>query len=130
MSGELAILNVGDGDTKLVFDGDDPAEIEKNSAIVTDMIRRGFVLLIEVGRNDSGPIYQRAKGFDPATREYIIAGSVYDEEQPSEEAAEEPRTTSRPRKTPAAPRSRKRAPDVRVPAAGARAVGVSRTAGG
>ena len=76
MTGEVAILNVGAGDTKLSFDPKDPAEAARASRIVKDMIRRGFVLLIEVGRNDKGPIYQRAHDFDEATAEYIVAGSA------------------------------------------------------
>lgn len=49
MIGELAILNVGVGDTKLSFDPSKPAEVERAKGVVMDMIRRGFVLLIEVG---------------------------------------------------------------------------------
>lgn len=128
MAGELAILNVGAGDTKLTFDGD-PAEVEKNARIVEDMIRRGFVLLIEVGSNDKGPIYQRAKAFDPETLEYIVAGTTTEGTGHEEAAAA---SSPKERKPAARPQTRgaAKARTSRVPARTARAVGVARTAGG
>lgn len=130
MAGELAILNVGDGDSKLSFDPTKPEEVERSKQVVEDMLRRGFVILIEVGRNDNGPLYQRALGFDPETAEYIVAGAPPAEESASEETeAAAPRA----RKAPAQARGRKgyiKDPKRRVAAATARAVGVSRTAGG
>lgn len=126
MTGEVAILNVGEGDTKLTFDPTNPAEVERSARIVKDMLRRGFVLLIEVGHNEKGPIYQRAHDFDEATAEYIIAGIA--EPQEDHEEAEDEAAPSRPRKS-APPRPRK-AERRRVPAASANAVSVSRTAGG
>lgn len=126
MRGELAVLNVGAGDTKLVFDDDSPEENERSAKIVLDMIRRGFVLLIEVGRNDNGPIYQRARGFDPETREYIVAGMAEDAEEPSDEKqAGAPRKRAKGKAGRPARRAQRR-----VPAAAGRAVAVSRTAGG
>lgn len=120
MPGELAILNVAAGDTKLSFDPSNPGEVERASAIVKDMLRRGFAILIEVGRDDNGPLYRRALDFDPATAEYIIAGSPETMETANvKEPASPP------------PRGRKgKAPAHRVPAAAANAVAVARTAGG
>lgn len=125
--GEVAILNVGAGDTKLVFDNSDPNEADKSAKIVVDMIRRGFVLLIEVGRNDKGPIYQRARGFDPETREYIVAGGPMEEEQ-HEEAA--PQAAPRPRGRPKGSTAKRAPKSRRIPASTTNAVSVSRTAGG
>jgi hypothetical protein len=122
--GELAILNVGEGDTKLSFDPGKPAEVERAKSVVMDMIRRGFVLLIEIGEQDGEPIYRRAKGFDPATCEYIIAGS------PGEgELANDEKPAATPRRGRQAT-TRKRPPDKRIPAASVKATAVSRTAGG
>lgn len=122
MTGTVGILNVGAGDTKLSFDPSDPDEVKKSAAIVTDMIRRGFVLLIEVGRNEKGPIYQRAHDFDPATCEYIVAGA------PVEDTAKE---TPVDKKPPSPPRRRQsRKAQSRIPAASTNAVAVARTAGG
>jgi hypothetical protein len=134
MPGSIGILNVGAGDTKLVFDTANPDETAKSAAIVKDMIRRGFVLLIEVGRDEKGPTYRRAYDFDEATAEYIIAGP------PPPEMAD-PVVTAPTIKTPEifseatqpAPRrnkGRKAASETRVKAASTNAVGVARTAGG
>ena len=75
MKGEVGILNVGAGDTKLTFDPSKPDEVARSAQIVKDMIRRGFVLLIEVGQDEKGEaIYKRAHDFDESTAEYIVAG--------------------------------------------------------
>lgn len=118
--GTVGILNVAAGDTKLTFDPKDPEESKRSATIVEDMIRRGFVLLIEVGRDDKGPTYRRAHAFDPETHEYIIAG-------PPQETLVNVETT------PAAPRRstrRGKAQSTRVPASKTTAVAVARTAGG
>lgn len=118
--GELGILNVGAGDTKLSFDPANPGEVQRAARIVTDMIRRGFAILVEVGRDDKGPMYRRALDFDPATAEYIIAGDP---------ATKEDIDVKEPASPPA--RSRKaKASTARVPARSTNAVAVARTAGG
>lgn len=132
MRGELAILNVGDGDTKLVFDDSDPVASERNAKTVRDMIRKGFVLLIEAGRdNEDRPLYRRAIDFDPEAREYIVAG-VADEPTTTGAVTHEQESTSqttrRSKATPAKTAGRKSTE--RIPASTARAVGVARTAGG
>lgn len=122
MTGQVGILNVGAGDTKLSFDPSNPGEVERAGRIVKDMLRRGFAILIEVGSDDKGrPLYRRASDFDETTAEYIIAGAP---EETEELSVEEPAST--PRK--AAPRG-KTSPR-RVPAASTNAVSVARTAGG
>lgn len=121
MAGTVGILNVGAGDTKLVFDNSDPDEVAKSSAIVKDMIRRGFVLLIEVGRNEKGPIYQRAHDFDAETAEYIVAGAPVEQEN---SYVQEPASAPRRR------RKAKAAKPVRIAASATNAVAVARTAGG
>lgn len=130
MSGEISILNVGAGDTKLTFDPSDPTEVAHSARIVKDMIRRGFVLLIEVGRDEKGPIYRRAHDFNEATAEYIVAGMSADEEiiEPEEPTHDQEPSIppQRARKaTPARAAGRKR-----IAASGAKAIAVSRTAGG
>lgn len=123
MPGEVAILNVAAGDTKLTFDSKDAAEREKAARIVKDMIRRGFVLLIEVGKDEKGPLYRRATDFDDSTNEYIVAGSADDQEQThDQEPAGQTRTRSQ--------GSRRKPAARRVPAAATNAVAVARTAGG
>lgn len=115
--GEVGILNVAAGDTKLVFDNKDPKETARAARIVKDMLRRGFALFIEVGRDEKGPIYRRAHDFDETTTEYIVAGSPGDVEETHDE---------KPASTPRSRRERK----TRVPAQSTNAVAVARTAGG
>lgn len=69
--GSLGILNVGAGDTKLTFDKSNPAERIRSARIVTDMLRRGYALLIE--EPPGSGTYVRATAFREDTCEYIIA---------------------------------------------------------
>lgn len=48
MNGSVGILNVGAGDTKLIFDKNSPADCIRAARIVKDMLRRGYALLVEV----------------------------------------------------------------------------------
>lgn len=98
MSGELGILNVGAGDTKLSFDPTKPAECERAAAVVMDMLKRGYAIMVQVGERDGKPLYMRAESFDPATCEYLIVGLpeaqdysdvVAPNEQPASQAARE-----------------------------------------
>jgi hypothetical protein len=132
MPGQVGILNVGAGDTKLVFDSSVPEEMARSAAVVEDMIRRGFVLLIKVGRDERGPTYRRAHGFDPKTAEYIIAGPPPPELAAT--AAPLPRTpevlVEHPKPAPRRRQGRKAQGETRVKASSADAVAVPRTAGG
>jgi hypothetical protein len=127
MIGEVAILNVAAGDIKLSFDPSQPKEVARAAKIVKDMIRRGFVMLIEVGMDDKGPLYRRAHDFDETTSEYIVAGDPADDFSEDEHHDEKPASPPRQGRKPA---SRRTAPPRRIPASTTRAVAVSRTAGG
>jgi hypothetical protein len=117
---ELGILNVGAGDTKLSFDPSKPAEVKRASRAVKDMLKRGFAILIEVGKDEHGPLYRRATDFDEKTAEYIIVGAPDDEEEVSvKQASPSPRR-----------RKGKAQTTKRVPAEKARGVAVARVAGG
>lgn len=72
MTGSVAILNVGAGDTKLSFDRANPSEAIRAARIVKDMLRRGYALLVEVERNGE-KAFERALDFREDTSEYIIA---------------------------------------------------------
>lgn len=132
MAGSVGILNVGAGDTKLTFDPKKPDEVKRSARIVADMIKRGFVLLIEVGKDEKGePLYRRAKAFDESTCEYIIAGSIDDESTTTEQSHDEKPTGAPPRKGKAAqPPKRDRRGNTRVHASTTEAVAVARTSGG
>ena len=129
--GELGILNVGAGDTKLSFDPNNPQDCIRAARIVRDMLRRGYALLIEVERNGK-KVYERAKDFDEKTCEYIIADfdpieaqkadeeSVHEQGQAESEAASE---------APASSKGKRRGTR-RVKAATTKGVAVARTSGG
>lgn len=136
MPGSIGILNVGAGDTKLVFDDKDPAGKAKAAATVRDMIRKGFVLLIEAGTDEKGePVYRRAKDFDPDTAEYIVAGTIEPQENDTSDHHDngEPAATAgreAPARKGAAQRRKAKPADVRIAASSTNAVAVARTAGG
>lgn len=69
--GEIGILNVGAGDTKLTFDRNNPAECIRSARIVKDMLRRGYALLVE--EPPGSGTYTRVHDFRESTFEYIIA---------------------------------------------------------
>lgn len=128
MAGELCILNVGVGDTKLTFDKRNPAETIRAGRIVRDMLRRGYALLVQSGTDSDGKaIYSRAIDFDENAGEYIIADfdsviAAENDGNENDEPSAEKETASR------APRGSKARR--RVPANATKAVAVARTAGG
>jgi len=69
-TGSVGVLNVGAGDTKLTFDKSNPIERARAARIVKDMLRRGYVLFIQI---DDGAKYQRVLEFNEEQCEYIIA---------------------------------------------------------
>lgn len=129
----IGILNVGAGDTKLVFDPADPEGMKRAARIVTDMIRRGFVILVQVGEQmfngKKEPLYVRAHGFIEGTCEYIIA-----DDQPEEHRGETREDQRREATASAAEPQRRGRPrgsrNRRVSATGRHGVAVGRTAGG
>lgn len=138
--GSVAVLNVGEGDTKLTFDKNNPQECIRAARIVTDMIRRGYALLVE-DPPGSGT-FRRVKAFDENTFEYIIAdfdpvaAAEADrvEAESTEERTDEPESAEAAGSAPPAraegkPR-RGRPSTKRVAASSARAVSVGRSAGG
>lgn len=134
MSSTLSILNVGTGDTKLSFDPKNPAERIRAARIVTDMLRRGYALLVDTGEKDAKGeiIYTRVKEFDEAKCEYIIADfdplqavEADTKEQQNAEVKTPEKETQR--FTPAPRRGR---PRKSLPAASTNAVAIAPSAGG
>lgn len=109
--GEICILSVGTGDTKLVFDPKNPEDCARAAKTIQDMLRRGYCILVEVAKDDKNePLYRRVKEFRADTYEYIIAGDppdimerASDEQQSSTstsgEGTAEGGSTRKPRKT-------------------------------
>lgn len=131
MTGEVGILNVGAGDTKLTFDPNNPQEMIRAARIVKDMLRRGYALLVEVKSIDGQPsTYRRAYDFDEKTCEYIIADldPVAAEKADNEETEQAAETPTNSRNTPRAGKAA--GTTKRVHASTTRTVAVARTAGG
>jgi len=66
-TGTLSVLNIGAGDLKFTFDPAKPAEVERAKQTIADMLKRGYLLLVEIDGT-----WHRAKGFNPDVCEYII----------------------------------------------------------
>jgi len=73
--GCLEILNVQGGEVKISFDTKDAPEAIRARRVISEMIRSGFVLLVEVERNKEKR-FERALSFDEAKGEYIVADFV------------------------------------------------------
>ena len=136
MIGEIAVLNVGTGDTKLTFDKNNPAETIRASRIVEDMLRRGYALLIEVKKGKEVE-YRRVKRFDPKTNEYIIAdfdsakaeAGAHEKAEREGPAAGTGETGEAAREL-AAPAGKTKTRQRRIAASSTRGVAVAPTAGG
>lgn len=131
--GEVGILSVGAGDTKLSFDKSNPAERIRAARIVKDMLRRGYALLVEVDDGKGGKVFRRAKDFDEDVCEYIIAD--FDPVEAAEHDAQESESAEVEGKSKATevsqgPPPAKRARTKRVDAESTRSVAVARTSGG
>lgn len=68
-SGFLHVLNCGLGHMKLSFDTQDDTEVEKAKAMIQDMLKRGYTILIETEEGT-----ERVKEFDPQQGEYLVEG--------------------------------------------------------
>lgn len=131
--GELSILNVGAGDVKITFNRGDVAEVIRAKRIITDMLRRGFALVVEVERNGE-KAYERVESFDEKTGEYLICD--FDPLEAARlDAQGEPEAIAGKPAEPASPadtgKSQQRGrPSKRLPMEKTRATAVGRSAGG
>lgn len=123
--GQISILNVFGGDTKLVFDKENIVETIRAKRIVKDMLRRGYMLCVE----DKDGKYVRATDFDENTGEYIIADfspeSGDDDGGQGREETQEGTT-----ETATGQGKKKRGRQRRVSAETSKAISVPRVAGG
>lgn len=69
MAGSLSCLNVSGGDITIEFDHENAAEAIRAKRMITDMLKRGYALLIET----SDGTYTRCKKFLPDVGKYIVA---------------------------------------------------------
>ena len=127
MNGQIGILNVGAGDTKLVFDPTNPMECARSARIVRDMLKRGYVLFIKIGER-----YQRALDFDEAHCEYIIADldapPITRDDDDGEQGREAPDTEGAAKDAPA--KQKRGRASKRIEAGKVQAIAVPRSAGG
>lgn len=128
--GEIGILNVGTGDTKLVFDPKNPEDMARAAKTITDMLRRGYCILIEVGKDAKGELlYRRVREFDETSFEYVIAGDPPDlterAEDEQQSRAPAPRKESRSRG-----KARGQVAGRRISAPAAKGVAIAPIAGG
>ena len=72
----IDILNTGFGDFELRFDPDSPTDVEKAKQTITDMLKRGYAIFVELNGKT-----QRVRKFDADKNVYII-GSTPAEEVP------------------------------------------------
>jgi hypothetical protein len=128
MTGDVCVLNTRQGDLQLTFNSDDPREVARAQRAVEDMLRRGYILFIEV----DGKL-ERVTAFDSATNEYLISegplysGDVHVSSKSGQtEAAQEPSAEEITEPKPQRKRGRPR----KVPAGSTRATAVAPTAGG
>lgn len=64
---KLSVLNCLMGDLKVSFDEAKPEEVANARAMITDLLRKGFLIFIET---PEGTV--RATGFDEKTNEYLV----------------------------------------------------------
>jgi hypothetical protein len=132
--GEVGILNVGEGDTKISFDPSNPAERQRAARIVKDMLRRGYSLLVEHPAGSGS--YTRALEFREDVCEYVIADFDSAEAEKADAQESEHGSEQGQAQAPAAAGGTPQAPAKRsyrkrtVSAESTRAVGVARVAGG
>lgn len=127
-TGELSVLNCTKGDIKVSFDKGDPQEVERAKRIIGDMLKRGYIIFVEV----KGKL-RKVKEFDAKREEYIIAdGPLYAGEptappEPELKSNADESTTTSEKKTRGARGAYRTA---RVPLRKTKATGIAPTAGG
>lgn len=138
MQSGIGILSVGAGETMLTFDKNNAAELIRAARIVTDMLRHGYALVVEVAGADGAKSFQRVKEFDPETSEYIIADldSVQaakvdaEDAQSQEDEAAEAGGAGPPAASPRKTKGKRNTDTRRIAAAGTRGVAIARSSGG
>jgi len=125
-TGTVGILNVGDGDTKLSFDKSNPAERIRAARIVSDMLRRGYALLIEVNGK-----YVRAQEFNEDVCEYVIADfDPVQEQETSNQGGNHEQSTKTTAGTPTAKKRGRPIKTRSIDAGSAKAIAVGPISGG
>ncbi len=112
----LDVLNVGSGHLQFRYDKSKPEETEKAKKVITDMLKRGYMIFAMVDGEQ-----KRVREFDAEKEEYILEEPEIIPEPEPIQAANDGAGASMPRR-----RGRPR----RVAMQSARATGIGPTAGG
>lgn len=115
-TGNLSVLNVGAGDIRVTFNNTDRGEIKKAVGMLTDMMARGYAVLVELPDGS----YTRVTEVDASRGRYVIT-LPDDVQDPPDAEVVKPRR-GRPKG--------KKGRTISVPVRTSRAVGVARSAGG
>lgn len=114
--GELSVLNCTAGDIRIKLSPDNPVDIARAKRMITDMLRRGYILAIE----RDGKLLP-VESFDETAGEYVIVeGALY--------AGEASEMESGPEAKPKGNRGGYK--KTRVPMTDAKATGVPMSGGG
>jgi len=114
----LDVLNVSSGHLKFRFDKSKPDETEKAKKVITDMLKRGYMIFVLVDGEQ-----KRVREFDAEKEEYILEEpEIIPEPEPTPQIRTDAGDT--PRRGPGRPRGRK------VAMSAARATGIGPSAGG
>lgn len=119
MTGSLSVLNTGAGDIVVTFNDHDDAETDRAIAMLLDMQKRGYAILV---RQDDGS-YARAVSINKETKSYVVMPPT--DATPAFEEAARDAVDEKPAK-----RRGRRRKTVEQPVRSRRAVGVARSAGG
>ena len=125
--GTLSCLNVAGGDVKISFDNKNVAESIRAKRMITDMLRRGYALLVEVDG-----AFQRAIEFDEKHGEYVVADydpSSTHEPQPAPSLRED-NNNAEAEEAPVQSQKKRKGGRRRLGMETTNAVGVARSAGG
>ncbi len=121
MTGSLSVLNVGAGDLEFRFDRGSKAEVERAKKVVTDMLKRGYVIFAEV----NGTLH-KVVAFDATAGRYIIADGAPDPEPAAEPGPAPPAEATAPRRRGRPKGSKNKS----VPMESVKATAIGPTAGG
>lgn len=74
INGCLDVLNCGAGHLSIDFDKSKPEDVERAKKIISDMLERGYTIIIEVyDQEKATTVTHKVERFDPQTEHYIIA---------------------------------------------------------
>jgi hypothetical protein len=78
----LSVLSVSEGDKLIKVNPEDPASRKHFAEIVTDLLRKGYLISVLTGHDDEGrEIRAKVTEFDPNTLEYLVENTTPEEDE-------------------------------------------------